>query len=147
MAEVEHSGVNHGEIRVRVLGGNRSCVPFEEEAHTNDDRVGVSSELEQLRTVRAIVVGRGLTEVNAEFGLGAVKARSGRIVERQVATATDVVDETDGGLRGSDLLGGVIFFGCVRRGVGLRSRVGRTGIRLLVITAGCSDKRERQEHR
>ena len=143
LAEVEHRGVDDCEVGVGVLGRNRSGVSLEQEAHADHDRVGVSGELQQLSAVRAVVVGRGLAEANTHLGVGTVETLSGGVVERQVAAATDVIDEANGGVRGRDFLSRLLA--CVRARARVRARVG-AGV-VIVIAAGRGDQRERKQHR
>jgi hypothetical protein len=89
---------------------------------------------EQLLAILARGVRRQVLDLDAELLLGLGEAGVGRIVEALVASAADVVDQTDPQIG----LGGVALVG--------RAVVTAPGVGLVVITARCREQGESEKH-
>ncbi len=90
--------VDHRELGVGALGGRLGDVLGEQEADAEDQAVAlVGQAVQQLLAVGAVRVGLDVLGLDlvALLLLGRLQAGVGRVVERLVASAADVVDDPD----------------------------------------------------
>ena len=127
-------------LLVGVRLANRGGVSFEQESDRDHDVVAICREVEQFLAVRSVVVGRCLSERDAELVGGSLEPVCCGVVERLVATTADVEHQAD--LRGVARWccgGAVRSGGAIRCGGAVRRgrRVGCSGVARCGRHAGC----------
>ena len=132
--EIGQEPVDEAVVDVREVGGGRRHRFLEGEADAEDQvDVLAADQPQQLAPVLAALGGFEFGGGQVEVVVGPVQASGGGVVERQVAAATDVVDEPDGG--GITVVGGCVVLGRIVLGGLVLGRVvlGRIVLRGLVL--------------